>query len=277
MKIAILILFMGVTAIAAQNATAFCESGPTGKYCAENGVGFYWCNGGVNGAYYFSCPAGTVCLCFQGPECSSVPTVGNGSPCGYAPVDPSYPTNFIGAIKTDSILSIPLGQIITNSTSSIYVDGSNHRERIDTTASSYDNFDSNPPRISHTQEYFFDNQNGTVTHYTYNVDASSCSAVLNSGGLPNTGVPSGYQFLRQETIDGKHTNVYYFRNGGRIPGYETGLHDYLFVTRSSPTEPVHEQIYNGVFRDTTYANITWTSFQVSEPSATLFTLPSTCN
>lgn len=269
-----LLLIGSIASLIAQDATTFCPAGPPGTYCAENGVGFYWCvpNGGN---WYIGCPSGTVCNCFQGPDCSTVPTVGDGSPCGYASVLPSFPESYTASTSTVSELHAPVGIIATTSTSNIYMDRSNNRERIDTASSTSDY--GQPPTSSNIVDYYFDNNNGTVSHYSYNSDSQSCMLTLDSGVLPNSRVPAGYQFLREDTWEGVAVNVYYFRNGGRIPSYETGLHDYLYVTQSSPAEPVHESIYDNVWRQSVSANVTWNSFTVGSPSASLFSLPTACN
>jgi len=258
------------------NVSAFCDSGPQGTYCSEDSTGFYWCLEGQSHSQssFFQCPSGTTCLCFQGPECKSVVTVGNGSPCGYFTSPSYFPTSYTATQKQNSSQHVPVGVIYTNSSRTLYVSGSLGKERIDTT-SSISQFGQSPTTLN-MQEYFILNANGNVTHYTYYQTYNSCVSEIIPGPLPNTRVPSDYQLWKTETINGQTYDVYIFRKDGRYTSYESGLHVELYTKGSNPSYPVFENVLNDRWRNGVMTNTTWTSFVVGEPAPSLFNLPSLC-
>jgi len=256
-----------------QSANDFCQAGPPGQYCNANGNGYYWCT--ANGNWLMNCAAGTSCLCFQGPECQTVLTVGSGSPCGWPPVSPKFRNSFSGNQFIKFSQNVPVGRIFTNSSTSIYVNGEIDKERVDTISNTYTTF--NTESNAHTKEYYFLNSDNTVTHYKFDVLASTCTSEVISGPLPNTRVPQGYQLLRTENVGGRDLDVYYYRNGGRIPAFEGGLTDFFYVTQNIPAMPVFRNTTDSRWRNTQFTETTWTNFVNTKPAPSVFNLPAQCN
>jgi len=269
----IFFLFFFVFYVSAQSAVDFCQNIPPGMYCNSDLSGYYWCLDQESSSILQPCPGGTVCLCFHGPDCTRVPTVGNGSPCGFATTVPSYASSFTA---TQTVLvHEQLPACVENSTiqRTVYVDGES--ERIDSTIFGYISCTSQSS-ITHTQEYYTLNSNGTVTKHVYSVDDNSCSGFLIDGPLPNVGVPSGYEYFGSDTVNGQSVDVYYIMSGLIFPSELSGFTNYIYVIPSSPVVPVKEVRVDYAFRINTQTNTTWDSFTSGTPSVS-FTLPTACS
>jgi len=314
----VIIVLLGLfSAIYGQNSTAFCNSTPPGLYCNSNLTGYYWCFAEPSYAdsAFFACQPGTQCLCFDGPSCQNVPTVGNFAPCGYHPVLPTFPASYISTQDVVILVRAPACTFTTHANRTVWVNANQSLVRIDTESSdtnsctadnstvdnstasnstannstannstSNNNSTANNSSIS-IQEYFVLSNDSTVKHYTYDVINQSCTASSGPGPLPELGVPAGYQFLRSETFDNKSVDVYYFINGLRIPQELYGVLDFLYVSKTNSTGgpnnttlaiPVFENRIDYAFRVNTVTNTTTTSFLTEEPGLEVFALPTPC-
>jgi len=268
---AIVLLLAFILYASAQSAPTFCESLPPGMYCNSAATGYYWCLPQYTSSVLQACPAGTVCECFQGPECSRVPTVGNGSPCGFATTVPGpYATAFTATQTVVASTTLPACTQNSSSSNTVYVNGVN--ERVDSTIYT-DSTCGDSGTTTHTQTYYTANSDGTVTEHVYSVEAGTCSSSSFTGPLPNIGVPAGYEYYGSDSINGVAVSVYYFMQGLSMPSELYGMTNYIYVTSSNV--PVEEMRVDYAFRVNTRTNTYWNSFTSGAPTAS-FTLPAAC-
>jgi len=254
-----------------EDAPTFCQSVPPGMYCNSDVSGFYWCLPQTSQSVIQQCPLGTNCQCFQGPVCTSVPTVGNGSPCGFPTATFSYASSFTATQTIISYEIDPVCHVNTTSQTTVYLNGNS--ERVDSTSIT-ENSCTPGNTLQHTQDFYFLNSNGSVTHYAYNVDANSCAGSITSGPLPNSGIPNGYEYFGSSTYRGQSVNIYYFMNGLTFPEELYGYTDYIYVSTSNL--PVYEARINYSFRVNDGIDTTWNSFTAGAPPSSTFDLPAAC-
>jgi len=261
-----------------QNVTEFCNSAPPGLYCNSELTGYYWClaNPSTSSAF-FMCPAGTQCLCFDGPNCENVPTVGVYAPCGWPPIEPTFPAAYTSTQDVSIVVRAPVCTFTTEANRTIYVSTSRAMVRVDTESSESNTCSAdNSTVLANTLEYYTLSNDSSVTHYTFDVINQSCTASSGPGPLPYLGVPANYQFLRSDTFSNQTVDVYYFMNGLRIPQELYGVVDYIYVTKTNPAIPVFENRIDYAFRVNTVTNATTTSFTEGEPGLRIFELPMQC-
>jgi len=258
-----------------QNVTDFCNSAPPGHYCNSALTGYYWCIANPSSSSaFFTCPTGTQCSCFDGPSCENVPTVGVYAPCGWPPVESTYPDAYIATQDVSIVVRAPACIFTTEANRTIFVSATRAMVRVDTessetTSCSLDNSTAN------ILEYYALNDS-TVTHYTFDAINQSCTVSSGPGPLPYLGVPANYQLLRSDTFNNQSVDVYYFMNGLRIPQELYGVVDYIYVTKTTPATPLFENRIDYAFRVNTVTNSTTTSFLTGEPGLRVFELPSQC-
>jgi len=256
-------------AVCLADVASFCSQGPPGHYCSDNLSGFYWCLPNPAQSAYFACPATTVCRCFIGPACENVPTVGTGSPCGYPTITPSFATSYTASQTITGHNSYPVSSEIVTGAATIYLSGTLHKERIDTFLATTDS-SSGTTRTTSTREYYTLNANGTYSHFTFDVIASSCSGEIVTT-LPNTGVPNGFQIYNSTALD----TTYYSLSGYKQPIEIYGTTETVRVAKNTNVPLSSSKIINS-FRVTYNTFNTFASYHVGEPISSAFTIPAVC-
>eukprot|EP01114_Cavostelium_apophysatum_P017098 TRINITY_DN49_c0_g1_i1.p1 TRINITY_DN49_c0_g1~~TRINITY_DN49_c0_g1_i1.p1 ORF type:complete len:276 (-),score=64.66 TRINITY_DN49_c0_g1_i1:110-868(-) len=247
------LLFLALLCVKAYGdaASDFCANGPPGLYCNDDLSGYYWCTGAQS--FNQPCPPGTQCNCFHGPECSSVETIGNGSPCGFVPVLPNYPNAFTATRETTTTITHPGGSQTSTTTQLYQFDRYSGRLRIDTE--------------TETSSYTDLFTNG----YHYRIEGASCTTLSDYIAV---GVPNGYQLLESDATTGVDT--YYYRNGGQNNGQST---IYGEIEVNSAKQPISEYYrFNGGPSNptSTVSETAWSNFVFGAPDGSVFAVPSNC-
>jgi len=257
-------------AVCLADVASFCSQGPPGHYCSDDLSGFYWCLPNPVQSAFFACPTGTVCNCFVGPACENVPTVGQYSPCGYHTVTPSFATSYTATESISGHNTAPVTSVNVTGSATIYLSGTLHKERIDTSLSMTESF-SGTTTTSSTQEYYTLNANGTYSHFTFDTIASSCTGEV-VATLPNTGVPDGFQIFNSTATD----DTYYFLTGHKQPEEDYGTTETITVDKTTNVPLSSSKIINS-FRVVYRTFYTFTSYNPGEPSSSVFTIPAACS
>jgi len=283
-NIAILILVFATYLVSASpNATAFCNTAPSGYYCDSGLTGFYRCSEST--PQFQICPQGTNCACFDGPECQSVQTVGTGSPCDFIPALPKFPSAYVSTstgYKFDSD-----HKCIRNKTISVTVfKSSNGDQRVDVKALGGYEFGScyHHDQIA-VSYYYIMTSSGSYQLYTYNKLKSSCSKTTATATVPPSQVPDGFRLLGATEFYGTPSGSvpaqsaanFYFRSGA---SYLPEPIVYEEITTSTPSQAIvtplgsyRKESMNGA---TSIISTTIEKFQQVEPEDTFFNLPPSC-
>jgi len=268
----IIILTLALCLLVAADPITFCMGGPPGMYCNDDRSGFNWCLAAPYQSVEIMCPTGTVCNCFNGPTCTSVPTVGTGSPCGYPSNFIPFPLQYFAEIFTTEVINAPITTVFNNISIEESYDAIIGNKRDDTTT-----ITSNSPGVTQTTDFdFANNGNGQSVHI--HQDGNTCQTTLSS--FPSAGVPSSYQFLRLDVLNGEDVNVYYWMNGGQNNGLSSTYIE-IYTTRPSngfviPRKQV--QIDNmPESRVSTTQTTLWTTFITAQPDPSTWNIPAICS
>jgi len=256
----------------------FCSKGGSGNFCNHDFTGYFWCfsDDWSPLSTFQECPDGTYCGCFNGPDCSDVPTIGSGSPCVSLPTSdlPYYPEFYTVTKDTTTTVSFPGGSYIRETDEIDYYDGTISQFRTDRNVTI---------SFEGVTRYYQDFYNSSSHEHVANGECSVDLAPIPIQGIPRyPQTQKQYQFLRSDVYKGMDVDVYFFMKGGRIAGLPS-VYAELWVTEvddQNTVIPVYE-IYNTIganYGSTSEFSVTvYSDWNSAQPDESIWNTPSACN